>query len=116
MAELAATYVEDLKPKSNRDDYFITGFLRERLPWISLRLHNTFRSCCYLIDYFDRQLDGGLWGYIWDNFLSKCTWLGVTKNVFFNNYVINKSSGNISYVQVKGSDFSQKSGYANRIN
>ena len=48
-----------------------------------------------------RQLDGGVWGYIWDNFLSKCTWLGVTKNVFFNNYVINKSSGNISYVQVR---------------
>ena len=49
----------------------------------------------------NRQLDGGLWGYIWDNYLSKCTWLGVTKNVFFNNYVINKSSGNISYVQVR---------------
>ena len=42
MAELAATHVKDLKPKSNRDDYFITGFLRERLPWISLRLNNTF--------------------------------------------------------------------------
>ena len=44
MAELAATHVKDLKPKSNRDDYFITGFLRERLPWISLRLNNTHKQ------------------------------------------------------------------------
>ena len=58
-------------------------------------------------------MDGGLWGYIWDNYLSKCTWLGVTKNVFFNNYVINKSSGNISYVQVRAEvskKYSQSSG------
>ena len=56
MAELAATHVKDLKPKSNRDDYFITGFLRERLPWISLRLNNTHKqdflkiriNCCFL--------------------------------------------------------------------
>ena len=37
---------------------------------------------------------------MWDNFFSQCTWLGVTKNVFFNNFVINKSSGSVSYVQV----------------
>ena len=49
--------------------------------------------------YF-RQLDGGIFGAMWDNFFSQCTWLGVTKNVFFNHYVINKSSGNVSYVQV----------------
>lgn len=49
MAELAATYVEDLKPKSNRDDYFITGFLRERLPWISLRLDKTFKVVVQLM-------------------------------------------------------------------
>ena len=47
-----------------------------------------------------RQLDGGVWGMMWDNIFSQCTWLGVTKNVFFNNFVINKSSGSVSYVQV----------------
>ena len=46
------------------------------------------------------QLDGGVWGLMWDKFFSQCTWLGVTKNVFFNNYVVNKSSGSVSYVQV----------------
>ena len=47
-----------------------------------------------------RQLEGGAWGALWDGLLSRCTWLGVTKNVFFNNFVVNKGSGNVSYVQV----------------
>ena len=47
-----------------------------------------------------RQLEGGAWGEVWDKLLSRCTWLGVTKNVFFNNFVVNKGSGNVSYVQV----------------
>ena len=49
-----------------------------------------------------RQLEGGAWGALWDGLLSRCTWLGVTKNVFFNNFVVNKGSGNVSYVQVSG--------------
>ena len=37
LAEVAAINHEELQPRANRDDYFITGFLREKLPWISLR-------------------------------------------------------------------------------
>jgi len=51
LAEVAATNHEELRERANRDDYFITGFLREKLPWISLR-----------------QLDGGIFGAMWDNF------------------------------------------------
>jgi len=82
LAEVASIESNELIKRANRDDYFITGFLREKLPWIKMR-----------------QLDGGIWGLLWDNFFSRCTWLGVTKNVFFNNYVINKSSGSVSYVK-----------------
>ena len=84
LAEVAARRPEELLARANRDDYFITGFLRERLPWVQIR-----------------QLEGGLSGLVWDNFLSQCTWLAVTKNVFFNKFVKRKSSGSVSYVQVK---------------
>merc|ERR1712025_1359596 len=68
LAEVASIKSNELVHRANRDDYFISGFLREKLPWIKMR-----------------QLDGGVWGHMWDNFFSRCTWLGVTKNVFFNN-------------------------------
>ena len=80
---MAARRSEELLVRSNRDDYFITGFLRERLPWVQIR-----------------QLEGGLSGLLWDHVLSQCTWLAVTKNVFFNKFVRRKSSGSVSYVQV----------------
>lgn len=47
-------------------------------------------------------MEGGLWGLVWDNLLSQCTWLAVTKNIFFNQFVVSKSSGSVSYVQVRG--------------
>ena len=81
---MAARRSEELLTRANRDDYFITGFLREKLPWVEMR-----------------QLEGGVWGLLWDNFLSECTWLAVTKNVFFNRFVVSKSSGSVSYVQVR---------------
>ena len=37
LAEVAATRSEELLARANRDDYFITGFLRERLPWVQIR-------------------------------------------------------------------------------
>ena len=37
LAEVAAKNAAELKPRSNRDDYFITGFLREKLPWVTLK-------------------------------------------------------------------------------
>ena len=50
MAEIAAKHSAELKPRSNRDDYFITGFLRERLPWVSLRSGEVlWRSPCIWI-------------------------------------------------------------------
>ena len=101
MAEIAAQHSAELKPRSNRDDYFITGFLRERLPWVSLRSGEVlWRSPVSMYLDIPRQLEGGAWGAVWDGLLSRCTWLGVTKNVFFNNFVVNKGSGNVSYVQV----------------
>ena len=99
MAEIAAKHSAELKPRSNRDDYFITGFLRERLPWVSLRSGEVLWKVSMYLD-IPRQLEGGAWGEVWDKLLSRCTWLGVTKNVFFNNFVVNKGSGNVSYVQV----------------
>ena len=83
LAEVAAARPGELRARSDRDDYFITGFLRERLPWVQVR-----------------QLEGGLSGLLWDHVLSQCTWLAVTKNVFFNKFVRRKSSGSVSYVQV----------------
>ena len=84
LAEVAATRSEELLVRSNRDDYFITGFLRERLPWVEIR-----------------QLDVGISGLVWENLISQCTWLAVTKNIFFNKFVVSKSSGSVSYVQVR---------------
>ena len=84
LAEVAATRSEELLVRSNRDDYFITGFLRERLPWVQMR-----------------QLEVGISGLVWENLLSQCTWLAVTKNIFFNQFVVSKSSGSVSYVQVR---------------
>ena len=83
LAELAATAGPELAARRDRDDYFVTGFLRERLPWVRLG-----------------QLGGGagLWPQLWDSLLS-CTWLGVTSNVFFNKFVLSKGSGGVSYVQ-----------------
>ena len=81
LAETAAKDWEEVKSRSDRDDYFITGFLREKLPWIRLG-----------------QLEGGFVGAVWDNFLSECTFLGISKNIFFNKFILSKGSGGVQYV------------------
>ena len=45
------------------------------------------------------QLKLDLTGYLWDNFFSEFPFLGVTKNIFFNDYVKSKGNyvGNVSY-------------------
>jgi hypothetical protein len=82
LAEVAASGSEQLLSRADRDDYFITGFLRERLPWIQIQ-----------------QLEGGTNGFLWNNFFSSCTFLGISKNIFFNRFVLAKGSGGVQYVQ-----------------
>jgi len=82
LAEVAALESEQLLSRADRDDYFITGFLRERLPWVQLG-----------------QLEGGLSGFLWDKVFSSCTFLGISKNIFFNRFVLAKGSGGVQYVQ-----------------
>jgi hypothetical protein len=36
------------------------------------------------------QLKSGWSGYLWNNYLSECPFLGITKNIFFNDYVYAK--------------------------
>jgi len=82
LTEVAVLQAEKLVSRADRDDYFITGFLRERLPWVRLR-----------------QLEGGWYGMLWDNILSSCTFMGISKNIFFNSFVVAKGSGSVQYVQ-----------------
>ena len=39
LSEVAALNSDELKVRANRDDYFITGFLREKLPSVKLRFN-----------------------------------------------------------------------------
>ena len=82
LAEVAMVQADKVVDRADRDDYFITGFLRERLPWVRLG-----------------QLEGGTSGLVWDNFLSSCTFLGISKNIFFNRFVVKKGSGGVQYVR-----------------
>ena len=45
------------------------------------------------------QFKPDLSGYLWDNFFSECPFLGITKNIFFNDYVKSKGNyvGNFSF-------------------
>jgi len=81
LAYVAKETVKDLKGLSGMDDIYITGHLRERLPWVNL---SPLQS-------------GGLSGLLWGSFLSHCPYLGITKNVFFNDVVLEKKSGKIPY-------------------
>ena len=59
-----------------------SGFLRERI--------NGSRVV---------QLKPDLSGYLWDNFFSECPFLGITKNIFFNDFVTSKGHyvNNVSF-------------------
>ena len=63
------------------DDNFVTGILRSHLPWVNIE-----------------QLEGGLRGSVWSSVLSHCPFLGFTKNVFFNSFVLKKGSDGVDYV------------------
>ena len=56
------------------EDVYITGFLRERI--MGARVE---------------QLTGGWSGYLWNNHLSKCKWLALTKDIFYNEVVMEKN-------------------------
>jgi len=63
------------------DDTLITGYLRSHLPGVQIR-----------------SLDTGCKAWIWENTFSHCSLLGFLKNVFFNDFVLEKSAGDLSYI------------------
>ena len=36
------------------------------------------------------QLEGGKAGYLWNNYFSYCPFLGITKSLFFNKFILQK--------------------------
>jgi len=86
LAEVSVLRAHQLMPKARLDDIFVTGFLRERLPWARLQ-----------------QLHPGPAGTAWNSFFSHCPFLGITKNIFFNGLVLDKGSNGVSYI--KGQKF-----------
>ena len=81
LAEVSVKNHHKLMKTARLDDIFVTGFLREFLPWVSLR-----------------QLNEGAMGASWNFFFSHCPYLGITKNIFFNDVVIDKGSNGVSYI------------------
>lgn len=86
LAEVGVKNSYELMPKARLDDIFVTGFLRERLPWAKLQ-----------------QLHDGTMGRAWNGFFSHCPFLGITKNIFYNDVVLDKGSNGVSYI--KGQKF-----------
>lgn len=66
------------------DDIFVTGFLRERVSGVTVE-----------------QFQGGWSGHSWNSFFSHCPFLGITKNIFYNDLVLDKGSGKTSYIKGK---------------
>lgn len=86
LAEVGVKHAQELMSKARLDDIFVTGFLRERLPWATLQ-----------------QLHDGPMGQAWNGFFSHCPFMGITKNIFFNDVVLDKGSNGVSYI--KGQKF-----------
>jgi len=86
LAEVSVKNSHELMPKARLDDIFVTGFLRERIPWAKLQ-----------------QLKDGNMGKAWNGFFSHCPFLGITKNIFYNDVVLDKGSNGVSYI--KGQKF-----------
>ena len=98
------------------DDTLITGFLRSHLPGVQVtffwtkRLISIGAGCFefgikwhfFLLAFQVKSLDTGFRGWIWDKLLSHCSLLGFLKNVFLNDFVLEKSVGRdnnrLSYV------------------
>ena len=79
LAEVSVTRRNDLV--ITNDDNFVTGILRSQLGGVSIE-----------------QLEGGLVGLVWNNIFSHCPFLGFTKNVFLNNFVLRKGSDGVDYI------------------
>eukprot|EP00092_Neocalanus_flemingeri_P002750 GFUD01002945.1.p1 GENE.GFUD01002945.1~~GFUD01002945.1.p1 ORF type:complete len:385 (+),score=72.52 GFUD01002945.1:393-1547(+) len=86
LAEVGVKHAQELMSKARLDDIFVTGFLRERLPWATLQ-----------------QLHDGPMGQAWNGFFSHCPFMGITKNIFYNDVVLDKGSNGVSYI--KGQKF-----------
>lgn len=69
LAQSAASMTE-MKSMKRLDDIFVTGFARQRLEGVKVE-----------------QLKGGWSGLLWDEYFSQCPFLGITKNIFFNDFV-----------------------------
>ncbi len=69
LAQAAAT-VPEMSVMNRLDDIFMTGYARERIPLSRVE-----------------QIKTGWSGYMWNNWLSECPFLGITKNIWFNDYV-----------------------------
>lgn len=69
----AAASIEQVSPMKRLDDIYITGYALERIQGSRIA-----------------QLKPGYSGYMWNNWLSMCPFLGITKNIFFNDYVLKK--------------------------
>jgi len=81
---LALTEVSVLKHKDlvvTNDDNFITGFLREHIPSVTIN-----------------QLGDNVGATMWNNVFSTCPFLSWTKIVFGNDFVMEKGSDGIQYV------------------
>ena len=50
-----------------------------------------------------QQLHDGTMGRAWNGFFSHCPFLGITKNIFYNDVVLDKGSNGVSYI--KGQKF-----------
>lgn len=86
LAEVA-NMATDIVNVARLDDIYVTGFLRERLEGVKLQqLHSK-----------------GLSGLSWNAVFSHCPFLGITKNIFYNDIVLDKGSGAVTYI--KGQKF-----------
>ena len=81
LAEVSVLHHHVLMKTARLDDIFVTGFLRERLPGVTLR-----------------QLHHGVIGETWNRFFSHCAYLGITKNIFYNGIVTEKGAQGFSYI------------------
>jgi len=77
LAEMSANLPENLKRLKRLDDIFFSGVTREHVAGTRVE-----------------QLSGeGTWmGSLWNDHLSYCPFLGITKNMFFNDVVIAKKT------------------------
>ena len=87
LVEVSVVEPEDrLMRVARLDDIFVSGFVRERVSGLEVR-----------------QFHGGWTGRSWNSFFSHCPFLGITKNIFYNDVVLDKGSGKTSYI--KGQKF-----------